>query len=215
MEALLPDHGRSVAGRGIEGGHRRVEKDRRGNKAKNFEIFEGRGGCRLGGEMGGRGVDCVLEKVFNPQGTGCGVEDPGQRIPAEICHIGHFDQKIGCCELAECDPHMAPSTFSFASPAHPFRFLGREDPHPTYPTHLPPVAVERTHAMPRPKQWITDCPEAIISYPSANLFDPQPPTDQAPDWRSQLHREPEPQRLSIQFPSLCTTPPHCPGAQAP
>jgi len=135
VEALLPDHGRSVAGRGVEGGHRRVEKDRRENKARGLRIFEGRGGCRLVGEMGGRGVDCVLEKVFNPQGTGCGVGDPGQRTPAEMCHIGHFDQKIGCWELADSDPHMAPSTCSFASPP----FLAERIPTPHTLRTLPPL----------------------------------------------------------------------------
>ena len=85
MEALLPDHGRSVAGWGEEGGHWGVEKDRRESKTEEMRIFEGESGCRLGGEMGG-GVDCVLEKVFNPQGTGCGVAGPqtahpGRRVP--------------------------------------------------------------------------------------------------------------------------------------
>ena len=85
MEALLPDHGGSVAGWGVEGGHWRGGKGRGENKAKALRIFEGNRRCRLVGEMGG-GVGCVLEKVFNPQGTGCGVGGPrtahhGRNIP--------------------------------------------------------------------------------------------------------------------------------------
>ena len=83
MEALLPDYGWPVAGWGIERGHRRVEKGRRGDKAKALRIFEGNRRSRWGGEMGG-GVDCVLEKVFNPQGTGCGVGTPDSALRPKL-----------------------------------------------------------------------------------------------------------------------------------
>jgi len=66
VEALLPDHWGSVAGWGVERGHWRVEKSRRDSKERDIRIFEGNRRCRLGGEMGGRGVDSLLEKVFNP-----------------------------------------------------------------------------------------------------------------------------------------------------
>lgn len=66
MEALLPDHGRSVARRGEERGHWVGEKSRRDGSEGDLRMIEGTGEVGWGGEMGGRGVDCVLEKVFNP-----------------------------------------------------------------------------------------------------------------------------------------------------
>ena len=66
VEALLPNHRRSVAGRGIERCHWRMGKSRRDSKKGDLKIFAGNRRSRLGGEMGGRGVDYVLEKVFNP-----------------------------------------------------------------------------------------------------------------------------------------------------
>jgi len=110
VEAFLSDHGGSIAGGGVERSHRRIEKSRRGSKERDIWIFKGRSRCRLGGEMGGRGVDCVLEKVFNPARDWMrGREDPGQRTTAEDFHIGNSDQKIGCRELALTDPHKAQS----------------------------------------------------------------------------------------------------------
>ena len=66
MKTFLPDHGLPVAGWRKERGHRRIEKSCREDKEGDLNILEGNRGSRLGGEMGGRGVDYVLEKVFNP-----------------------------------------------------------------------------------------------------------------------------------------------------
>jgi hypothetical protein len=66
VKAFLPDHRLSVAGWRVERGHWRIEKSCWDDKEGDLNILEGNRRSRLGGEMGGRGVDYVLEKVFNP-----------------------------------------------------------------------------------------------------------------------------------------------------
>ena len=86
----------------MEGRERSLEdwKEPWGQQGEGFKIFEGNRRSRLGGEMGGRGVDYVLEKVFNPARNWM----RGRRTPDSASsrkfHIGNFDQKIDCGEFS-------------------------------------------------------------------------------------------------------------------
>jgi hypothetical protein len=143
-----------------------------------------------GGEMGGRGVDRVLEKVFNLAGDRMwGRETPDSPSP-ETFHIGNLAQEIGCRTLAPSDLLAAPS-----KPRPPRRHLSqpRGWSMATHP-HGARIAVELGRA--------ADNHHRLSPAQRLRLLGkPRWPATALDRRRSQVSSKSGPQGLSVQFAS--------------